>query len=77
MKIDISEHKNIRLQEVFNPIELRLPNGRSVYVQMRDGELEIGVQDTSVKMRDGKRGFVWYRTDTQNGGFEPQAGEGS
>lgn len=61
MEIDVNEHRQIRLREVFEPIELISTSGETLIVCMRDGGFEIAVQDIDEKSPDGIRYFSWYK----------------
>lgn len=57
MQIDVNEHRQIRLKEVFEPIELVSTDGEILIVCMRDGGFEIAVQDINEKPPDSTRYF--------------------
>lgn len=69
MEIDVNEHRQIRLREVFEPIELISTSGEILVVCMRDGGFEIAVQDMDEKPPDDTRYFSWYKVC--NGIIEP------
>jgi hypothetical protein len=60
MIIDINEHQQIRLREVFEPVEFALPDGESLIIQMRDNSYEIAIENITMKSPDGTRYFSWY-----------------
>ncbi len=61
MEIDVNEHRQIRLRQVFEPIELISTSGETLIVCMRDGGFEIAVKDMDEKLPDGTRYFSWYK----------------
>lgn len=69
MEILVNEHRQIRLKNVFEPIELVSPEGDTLTIAMRDGGFEIGV--SSIQPPDNTRYFSFYRTC--NGEIEPMA----
>lgn len=72
MQIDVNEHRQIRLKDVFEPIELVSTEGESLIICMRDGGFEIAVQDLSQKP-DSTQHFHWYRI--RSGIVEPIAAQ--
>jgi len=58
MKIDIDQHNNLRLKEVFSGILLETEEGNQIGVCMRDDTFEINVLP---KDRTGH----WHRVDMQ------------
>ena len=60
MEVYVNEHRQIRLKNVFEPIELVSTEGESLIICMRDGGFEIAVQDLGQKP-DNIRYFTWYR----------------
>ena len=57
MKISVDEDGEILLEEVFNGVHLRTPDGISIGIVMRDGTLEYHLYGTT----------VWYRIDPLTG----------
>lgn len=55
MEIDVNEHRQIRLREVFELIELISTSGETLIVCMRDGGFEIAIQDVD------KQHFLWHK----------------
>lgn len=69
MEISVNEHHQIRLKNVFEPIELISPEGKVLVIAMRDGGFEIGIG--SIQPPDNTLGFSFYRT--RDGEIEPIA----
>lgn len=64
MRIDIDEHNNLRLREVFNGVLLETSEGNQIGVCMRDDTLEINV------CPEGKNTNNWWRVNMQTHGIE-------
>jgi len=60
MEVHVNEHRQIRLKDVFEPIELVSPEGDTLTIAMRDGGFEIVV--SSIQPFDNTRHFSWYKT---------------
>ncbi len=71
MEVDVNEQRQIRLKNVFEPIELVTPDGETLIIAMRDSGFEIGVG--SVQPPNNTLGFSFYRT--RDGEIEPMAME--
>jgi hypothetical protein len=61
MKIDVGEHHNIRLKEVFTGVLLETEEGNAIGVCMRDDTLEINV------LPKGRNEDNWWRVNMQTG----------
>lgn len=61
MKISINEHNQIRLSEVFEPIEIVSTEGQSIFIHLRDGGFEIGIENIGTKSPDNCKYFSWHR----------------
>jgi len=44
MIMDINEHRQIRLKDVYELIELQSPSGESIFVCMRDDKFEVMIE---------------------------------
>lgn len=64
MRIDIDQHNNLRLKEVFTGVCLETEEGNQIGVCMRDDTLEINV------MPNGKDTKNWWRVNMQTGKIE-------
>lgn len=71
MEISVNEHRQIRLKNVFVPVELVSPEGETLIIAMRDSGFEIGVG--SVQPPENTLYFSFYRT--RDGEIEPMAME--
>lgn len=71
MEISVNERHQIRLKNIFEPIELISPDGETLIIAMRDGGFEIGVG--SVQPPNNTLGFSFYRI--RDGEIEPMAME--
>ena len=69
MIMDINEHRQIRLKEVYEPVELQSPSGESIFVCMRDGKFELSIEVTGAKSVDGVRHYTPY--NIRDGQIEP------
>jgi len=64
MKIDIDQHNNLRLREVFSGVLMETTEGNQIGVCMRDDTLEINVCPGS------KNTDNWWRVNMQTGRIE-------
>lgn len=64
MKITVNEFKQIQLEEVFNSISLKTPDGEELGVAMRDGGFELYYGDTAYRVKDGKIEALRYISGT-------------
>ena len=64
MKIDIDQHNNLRLKEVFSGILFETEEGNAIGVCMRDDTLEINV------LPGGENSDNWWRVNMQTGSIE-------
>ena len=65
MRIDIDEHNNLRLKEVYSGILLETEEGNQIGICMRDDTLEINV------LPKGKNTDNWWRVNMQTHQIEP------
>ncbi len=54
MKVTINEYNQIQLEEVFNTIFLKTPDGEEVGIAMRDGGFELCYGNTAYRIKDGE-----------------------
>ena len=59
MKVDVDQHGNIRLTQVFNGIILETREGNQIGVSMRDDTVEINVLPKGVNTGN------WWRVNMQ------------
>ena len=69
MEIDIDQHNNLRLKEIYNGILLETQEGNQIGICMRDDTLEINV------CPGGKNTDNWWRVNMQIGIIEQQSAE--
>lgn len=69
MKVDIDQHQNLRLQEIFSGVILETANGNSIGICMRDDTLEINV------LPRGENTNNWWRVNMDTGQIS-RLGEG-
>lgn len=68
MQVDVNEQNQIRLRDVFEPVEFVSPNGESLFVCMRDGGFEIAVRTNNGD--SSRESFEWHSVQwhsVQNG----------
>lgn len=69
MKVDIDQHNNLRLKEVYSGVLLETSEGNQIGVCMRDDTFEINI------CPDGKNKDNWWRVNMQTGTVENMANQ--
>lgn len=65
MKIEIDEHRNFVLKEVFSGVSLETDEGHAIGVCMRGDTLEINI------LKHGENHNNWWRVNMQDETIEP------
>ena len=75
MILDVNEMYQVRLKEVFEPIELISPNGERLFVCMRDGGFELDTPDEAYSVHGGKfTNLATQQPHNNNFAADPESG---